>query len=361
METGENEIAERDVVQVLAKSSAPYEEALRFVEGNGELARALGVGDAGELAVAPLAQGEHNANFRLEARDGRRFVLRINYASQLGLADQIGYEYAALEALTPSGRTPRPLYVDGTGRRCSHGALVESFVAGEWIDLRDPAQLAEAARALADVHSVAASPASVLLQPEDPLREQLEGCRRLFAGYRGSELAEGRVVREVDDLLAAAQRAVDSAPAPTVPERSHILNTEAVPSHFLIDGAGRASIVDWEKPVLGEVVQDVAYFLSPTTTIWDTDVIFGAKERKRFIEAYWEAVDGRFPRGHFDERLKVYRMANALVGITWSCNAWVEYRGPARPLRNEKTERLLPTYFSEEFLALIRRDCFDTQ
>ena len=219
----------------------------------------------------------------------------------------------------------------------------------------------EAARALADVHSVAAPPDGALLRPEDPLRAQLESCRRLFDGYRGSDLAEARVVGAVDELLALAQRAVDAAPAAATAERSHVLNTEAVPSHFLIDAAGRASIVDWEKPVLGEVAQDVAYFLSPTTTIWDSDVVFDAEGRTQFLDAYWEAVGGRFPRGSFDARFPAYRMVNALVGITWSCNAWVEYRDPARPLRNEKTLRLLPTYLSEEFLDLVRRDCFATQ
>ena len=106
------------------------EEAIRFVEGNDELARALGVEGPEELAVRPLAQGEHNANFLLRAGDGRRFVLRINCASQLGLADQIGYEYGALRVLAPSGRTPEPLYVDGTRRRIGRGVLVESFVEG---------------------------------------------------------------------------------------------------------------------------------------------------------------------------------------------------------------------------------------
>lgn len=337
------------------------EEAIRFVKGNDELARALGVEGPEELAVRPLAQGEHNANFLLEAGDGRRFVLRINYASQLGLADQVDYEFEALRVLAPSGRTPEPIYVDGTRRRIGRGALVESFVEGSWIDLRDPQQVREAARALADVHSVTAPPDSALIRPEDPLYAQLESCRRLFDGYRESELAEARVAREVDALLVLAQRAVDAAPAATARERSHVLNTEAVPSHFLIDGAGRAAIVDWEKPVLGEVAQDVAYFLSPTTTIWDSDVVFDAKGRTQFLDAYWEAVDGRFPRGSFDVRFPAYRMVNALVGITWSCNAWVEYHDPARPLRNEKTLRLLPTYFSEEFLDLVRRDCFDTQ
>ena len=113
--------------------------------------------------------------------------------------------------------------------------------------------------------------------------------------------------------------------------------------------------------MLGEVAQDVAYFLSPTTTIWDSDVVFDAEGRTQFLDAYWEAVGGRFPRGSFDARFPAYRMVNALVGITWSCNAWVEYRDPARPLRNERTLRLLPTYFSEEFLDLVRRDCFATQ
>ena len=87
-----------------APSSECLREARRFVEGNGALARALGVDGPGELTVLPLAQGEHNANFVLEARDGRRFVLRVNYASQLGLDDQIGYEFAALRALASSGR-----------------------------------------------------------------------------------------------------------------------------------------------------------------------------------------------------------------------------------------------------------------
>ena len=87
------------------------EEAIRFVEGNDELARALGVEGPEELAVHPLAQGEHNVNFLLRAGDGRRFVLRINYASQLGLADQIGYEYGALRADARAalcGRHPPP-------------------------------------------------------------------------------------------------------------------------------------------------------------------------------------------------------------------------------------------------------------
>ena len=342
-----------------APSSESLREARRFVEGNGALARALGVDGPGELTVLPLAQGEHNANFVLGARGGRRFVLRVNYASQLGLTDQVGYEFAALRALAPSGRAPEPLYVDGTRSRIGRGALVESFVEGAWIDLEDSRQVREAARALADVHSVAAPPDCALLRAEDPLRSQLESCRRLFDGYQASDLAEGRVMREVDELFVRAQRAVDAAPVPSSCECSHILNTEAVPSHFLIDDTGRASIVDWEKPVLGEVAQDLAYFLSPTTTIWDSDVIiFSAPERAQFLKGL---LGGRRPLLPGVPSTPAFRPTHGQCagGRHLSCNAWVEYHDPARPLRNEKIPRFLPTYFSEEFLA--SSDCFDAQ
>ena len=87
--------------------SSPLEEACFFVRHSPDLADALGVSSAGSLTVSPLAQGEHNANFLLEDGGGRRFVLRLNYSSQMGLENQIGYEFSALEALAATGRSAR--------------------------------------------------------------------------------------------------------------------------------------------------------------------------------------------------------------------------------------------------------------
>ena len=155
-------------------------------------------GGARGTCRAPFGPGrKHNANFLLRAGDRRRFVLRINCASQLGLADQIGYEYGALRVLAPSGRTPEPLYVDGTRRRIGRGVLVESFVEGPWIDLRDPRQVREAARALADVHSVAAPPDGALPSPGGsaarPAGKLPEALRRLSGkrSCRGSGSGRG--------------------------------------------------------------------------------------------------------------------------------------------------------------------------
>ncbi len=338
--------------------SSPLEEACFFVRHSPDLADALGVSSAGSLTVSPLAQGEHNANFLLEDGGGRRFVLRLNYSSQMGLENQIGYEFSALEALAATGRAPLPLFLDD---RCSiipRGVLVESFVQGEWLDFSCPDQLHEAACVLADIHAVRPAARSCLLAPEDPLRTQLRSCHGLFARYCASPLARPRVVDTVERFFAKAEEAVGAVIAPSSLEARHILNTEAVPSHFLIDGAGWGSMVDWEKPIIGEVAQDIAYFLSPTTTIWDTDFVFDSSQRKRFIADYWRAVDGRFARDHFDERLRAYSMTNALVGVTWSCNALVEYADPARPLKNDKTRRKLPIYTSEAFLRLLEKVFF---
>ena len=117
-------------------------------------------------------------------------------------------------------------------------------------------------------------------------------------------------------------------------------------------------LFDWEKPLVGEVAQDVAYFLSPTTTIWDTDYIFDRRARDEFLETYWKAVDGRFPKGAFGERFPAYVMSNCLLGITWSCNAWVEYHDPDRPLKSEETFSLLKRYLSADFLEEAREICF---
>lgn len=73
-----------------------------------------------------------------------------------------------------------------------------------------------------------------------------------------------------------------------------MLNTEAVSDHFLIpeDAPDDGHMVDWEKPVVGEVAQDVAYFLAPTTTIWSTDFVFHGRRTRR-VRAHVLAGRGR--------------------------------------------------------------------
>lgn len=384
------------------------EEARRYVRESTELRQALGIGPDDPVSVEPLAQGEHNSNFCISwpARTAERAasarskaVLRLNYASQMGLENQVSYEFNALRQLERSGRTPCPLFVDDSKRIIERGVLAMEFVEGTLLEYECEAQVAGAAAVLADIHSVRPAESCGLAQPSDPLREQFRECLRLFDGYRRWADADTRVITAVDGLLSYADQALDAAPPAT--DRAHILNTEAVSDHFIFpigsdvgkpasapapqtrtgsqtqpsaaapgssqrnddvaaDGAAQARMVDWEKPILGEAAQDIAYFLSPTTTIWKVDFIFTDEQRDRFISDYWRAVDGRFARNGFDERFAAYVMTNCLRGITWSANALVEYSNPDRALKNADTEARLGLYVAPEFLDMVRRRFFQS-
>lgn len=336
------------------------EQVDRYLRENTDLHQALGVAprQAAELHAEPLGQGEHNANLVFSYPQAQtRWVLRVNFSSQMGLADQIGYEYRALELLAPSGATPLPLYVDPSRRLSGHGVLVMEFCPGEHLDFEDPADLAWAARLLADVHSLAPAPGCPLVHPADPLAAQFDECVGYVRTYRASDLVDPVVDRYLERMLARAQELLGTPLDPA--DTGHVLNTEAVPSHFIITADKRQGrFLDWEKPILGEVAQDVAYFLSPTTTIWDTDFIFDADGRRAFVERYWQAVDGRFAPNTFWRRFPAYVAMNCLRGITWSCQAWVEYHDPARPLKNQKTWDLLKVYLSQEYLERVWLLCF---
>ena len=333
------------------------EIATDYLRSNRALLETLDIdaADAPSLAAEPLKQGEHNANFTfVHPRTQAKHVLRVNYLSQMGLDDQIGYEYRALEFLQPSGRVPKPRYLDSSKQLCGHGALVMDYYEGEWLDYEIPGNVVEAARMLADVHAVPVGADCPLQRPGDPLRAQFDVCVGFFDNYRRSALADEHVVNAIGQMQRITRAVLE---APFDPHDSaHALNTEAVAVHFLIPQDGSPGhMVDWENPLVGEVAQDVAYFLSPTTTIWDTDYIFPKADREAFLSTYWAQVAGRFPEGRFEQRFDAYVKSNCLLGITWSANAWVEYHDPARPLKNAKTFEKLKQYLSQEFLD----QCFD--
>lgn len=332
---------------------------------------------------------------RKEGRDLRR-VLRINLGTQTGNDCQVTYEAAALKALEASTRVPRVFYVDDTKRRIPHGAMVIEHRPGGWLDYGNAAAMEEAARIMADVHAVAPAADCPVKRADDPLQAYFSVCQAFYRNYMASPYVDSMVVGYVDEFFAHAKRALEVPH--DVRDDAHILNTEPLASQFLIpecgagddeaatsaSGFGKAaaptaaragshgaaasacgrpcgagSLIDWEKPVIGEVAQDIAYFLSPTSTIWDTDYVLNAAEREKFIGDYWRAVDGRFSQGRFEERLSAYVKMTCLLAITWSCNAVVEYNDPARELKTERTRRLLPVYLSEEYLANLLDNWFN--
>ena len=349
--------------------------AARYLRDNLELRVAAGAAPEDDLVPRYLGAGEHNLNYRfLVPSTGRAYVLRINVAKQPFHDDQVGYEFGALQALEASGRTPKPVYLDNEPGAPGEGAMVISFCEGDELDFDHlrPGDLRCAAQLMADVHAVPVEAGCRVFRPHDPLRELFGECLRHFDAYRSSAYEDLRITRWAERFVAAAERAMQTARDPR--DCAHIVNTEPLPSHFLIparaavEAAGNASaagrfcnapgsFIDWERPIVGEVAQDVAYFTASTTTFWDSDFLFPAADVDAFVEDYWRAVDGRFERGNFDERFRAFRMMTALRSTTWCCRALAAYSQPGAH-KTERIARKLSVYLGDEFLERLAEECF---
>ena len=136
---------------------------------SGDFLSALRLPAGTELDFSLLGQGEYNVNYSFRHPEtGQRLVLRLNTGSQMHLEHQIEYEFSALQALYPSGRTPRPLFCDGSRRILPCGVLVMEHLPGR--ALRYETDLPAAAEILADIHSLPVPSGSGLLEPPRPAR-----------------------------------------------------------------------------------------------------------------------------------------------------------------------------------------------
>jgi hypothetical protein len=349
----------------------------------------------------PLGEGEHNVNFSFaNPADGKKYILRVNVLPQPFHENQIRYEYDALKLVEPSARTPKALYVDDSLAAPAHGASVISFCEGEQFDYaaQKPKDLARIAQIMADIHAVPVSQDAPLYRPADALKSMYKECLERFEAYRVSAFETPRLTRWVERFIDAVQPALATRPIPAC--SNHVINTEPLAAHFLLpqeraqaarsksctlieascaqfdpcqpvtnQSAGvRPSqthsidnpgfFVDWERPLIGEVAQDIAYFTSPTTSFWDSDFLFPESDVEGFVNLYWKAVDGRFERGNFDERLRAYRQMTALRSTTWCCKAQIRYASRDAAHTTDKTAAKLPIYLSDEFMDRLMHEVF---
>ena len=304
-----------------------------------------------QIAYQPLAQGEYNINYWfVHPLTGKKLVLRVNTGSQMHLENQIEYEYHALELLADSGRTPVPVFVDGSKKELPYGVMVMEFLEGSALDYRK--NLMEAAECLADIHSVPVKETDGLISPSNPLQAILDECNQMVQTYYESDLGEEKKKVQIRRLLELGQEKINE-----IRDYSGYrccINTELNSGNFLMNGAGKDNyLVDWEKPLYGDPVQDLGHFLAPTTTFWKTDVILTEEEMADFTRKYIQAVNGRFDVSGIEERLNIFIPITCLRGITWCAMAWVEYQEPGRLIRNEETFKKMEDYLNRDFLDMI--------
>ncbi len=333
------------------KGLQEYVRSSRYRQG-------LGLPEEAQEEYELLAQGEYNRNYLFtHPVTGKKLALRINFGSQMHLERQIEYEYKALRLLGGSGRTPQPLYVDGSRELIPYGVMVMEYLPGHALDYRT--ELPFAAECLADIHSVRIPEGCGLLSPKEPIRAILEECEEMVKVYMESSAGDKKKKKKIRSLLDKGwERADELRPA----RYKCCINTELNSTNFLINGEGMGNyLIDWEKPLYGEPAQDLGHFLAPTTTFWKTDVILDHKEAQHFIDLYIEKVGGRYDTSDIKARTNVYIPITCLRGITWCAMAWVEYEKPGKEIFNMSTYRKLEAYLSEAFLENIERNYYARQ
>lgn len=302
---------------------------------------------AGPQAVTFLAAGEYNENHLVRAADGGLYVFRINHGSQLGLEDQIGYEFRVLSAVEPSGVTPKPLQVDPVGSEAfPHGVLLMEYLPGGPLEYeRDWRGAAEVFSA---VHAVPV-PEGLVVQA-DPVRdiaaESLELVHRFPDHPRARE--RDMILRYRDTVLELAEASADLFAS----DPFCVVNTEVNSGNFIVDregeGAGqRVKLVDWEKGVISSRFQDLGHFLVPTTTLWKTDFRFDDEGKRAFVSAYRDCAGLDLPLNDCLRGADVMERTILLRAMSWCFMAWYEYTRPGRQLRNEFTFGRIQRYLDE--------------
>ena len=324
---------------------------------------ALGIAPGAVLEPVPLGMGEHNLNYRfVDPGTGRAFVLRINVAKQSFHKNQVRYEYEALTAVEPSGVTPKPLFIDDSPQAPREGVLVIAFCEGAQLDfdrLRE-GDLARCARILAACHGVVPRE-TFLRRPDRPLGSLFAECVERFSVYCSSPVADPHVERRVSRLIRRAQDDLDAYEFD--PREGRIVNTEPLASHFLLPDAaadGPGWFVDWERPIVGDVAEDLAFFTAPTTSFWDSEFLFPNSMAAEFLEAYWSAAGNSIVRNGFAERYNAFRRMAAVRAFTWCCRAQALYARDRGLHHTTKAEEKIPVYLADGFLDLIEREVFDT-
>jgi hypothetical protein len=292
-----------------------------------------------EPAVSFLAAGEYNQNFLV--RCGReRLVFRVNRGSQLGLEDQIGYEFRVLRCVAPSGVTPRPLRVHPAPTPFGGGVMLMEWLPGT--PLVYERDLDAAAGVFARIHAL--PPCPDLLRQDDPVAAVAAESLGLIERYPGHALGRERRVllgyHERIVRLGQDNRALFAADRPCV------VNTEVNSGNFLVGPAG-AFLVDWEKAVVSSRHQDLGHFLAPTTTLWRTNTVIDAARRHDFLAAYHAALRDAPPLEALDRLCAVMERAVILRGLSWCFMAHHEYAHGGKALTDETTRAKIGLYMRD--------------
>ena len=258
---------------------------------------------------------------------GTGLIARLPKHSQMGLGarDSLNYEAACYDHAARSGHVPRVRGRLAPDAGLPRGALLVEEVIGR--PARLPDDLPAIARALAAIHSLSLpapaqrAPLLDVTDPLDALASEID-AQAIHLDAAGLDTAALQGIREVQAQW-RRDRARRDRPA------RRLIAFDAHPGNFLIDGTGKALLVDLEKARYSHPPLDLAHSTLHTSTTWDV-ASRATLAPADVLAAYatWEAACdlGRSQRAWFAP----LRGAMWLWSITW-CAQWrvLSPRAPA--------------------------------
>lgn len=301
-----------------------------------------------DTKVTFLAQGEYNINFTLDSFP-HKYVFRVNTGSQIEVDNQIRYEYDSLKYLEPSGVTPKTFYVDDSKSFFPYGILIMEFLEG--VPLQYDKDLDKVARIFAKIHSLAVNKEHTHFKVEERLfSDRVKEGERLLENVWDSPHVSTEVKRFFAQFLDWA-KANQSREQYFIDEPWHVVNNTEVNSHNFIIGKEKSYLIDWEKPVISDPVQDLTQFMVPTTTLWKTDYLLSEEEKERFFRTYIEGLNGNDK--DIRERVQLYTPYMFLRALSWCAYAFVEYHDPNKEIKNMDTFAKIKEFLQPDFMKKI--------
>lgn len=289
--------------------------------------------------ITYLAAGEYNENYTIRSGSGK-YVFRINHGSQLGIENQVEYEYNVLNAVYPSGATPEVFKFHPGPNGFPGGVLLMSFIEGEPFDYRK--DLEKAAAVFAAIHALPGT-GNFLVQT-NPIASIAEESWGLITKYPDHPLqSQYTLLRQYHEEIV---RLAESYAVFFSAEPICIVNTEVNSGNFIVNG-NKAYLVDWEKAVLSSRYQDLGHFLVPTTTLWKSDFSCTQEDRTRFLTVYKQLLPDSPDIEEILDKTALLERTILLRAMSWCFMAYYEYTATERRLRNEYTFSKIKLYMDD--------------
>lgn len=270
------------------------------------------------VEILELSHGSYNINFHVRV-DGKDLLFRINIEQQSGLADQIEYEFRAMQYLYPHQITPRCYYLDNTRKAFDFGILIEEYLHGPYLSLVND-EMPEVAELLVRLHTL--PPGNFpMIAWKDPLIDNYNQLLQDMAEFESKKTPDKTIIRLARKFISKIEPTLPKAR--TLFKVDGINHTDTAIDNFIRTSKG-LKLIDWEKPRLDDCCYDVCCFLCEPCQLWCSPEVLSKQGYETFLDTYIR-LSNRDPE-LFRQKVATRIPLVAMHWILWSANRLCDVR-----------------------------------